>query len=242
MNKLRNNSIWASLMVLAMGMLSSFSGVRTNASRETRPVGAFTEVSLGGSAHVVLKQGSPQSVVVEGSPEALAGFETLVTNQQLRLGYRRNTNSLFNYEDKGTVTVYVTVPRLTALRVGGSGKLEVDGPLRADALALVVSGSGNLQVRQLAATRLETALSGSGTMLLGGSCSSHEIRLSGSGNLLAHDLKTETSRVRLSGSGIAHVYASHAADASISGSGNVFVAGGGQLSSVMHGSGHISKE
>jgi hypothetical protein len=239
MSQLRNKSMWASLIVLAVGALSSFSGGRPEAQRETRTVGAFTEVSLGGSAHVVLKQGSPQSVVVEASSEALAEFETVVKDQKLRLG---NRNHIGNYKDRGPVTVYITAPSLTALRVGGSGKLEVEGPLKAEAMSLDVSGSGSLQVPHLTASSLETALSGSGNVEVGGSCSSQEVRISGSGKVKAHDLKSETCKARISGSGDAHVYASRSADASISGSGSVYVAGGGQLSSSVHGSGRITKE
>ncbi|WP_310396889.1 head GIN domain-containing protein [Hymenobacter sp.] len=242
MNKLHTKSIWASLVVLAVGALSSFGGGRPDAQRETRPVGAFTEVSLGGSARVVLKQGSPQSVVVEASAPDLAEFETVVQDQQLRLRYRQDKDGMFRSRNRGPVTVYVTAPTLTALRVGGSGKLEVDGALKAEGMALAMSGSGNLQVPQLTATTLETAVSGSGDVVVSGSCPRHEIRISGSGNVKARELKTETSKVRISGSGNANVYASKAAEASISGSGNVRVAGGGQLSSSTRGSGRISKE
>ena len=242
MNKLRRNSIWAPLVVLALGTLSSFDGGRPQAQRETRPVGAFTEVNLGGSAHVVLKQGSPQSVVVEASPEALADFETVVKDQQLRLGYRSNSGNMLRYRDRGPVTVYVTAPTLTALRVGGSGKFEVDGPLKADALTLAISGSGQLQVPQLTATNLETALSGSGNVRVGGTCPRMEVRISGSGQVQARELRAETCTARISGSGNAHVYATKTANASLSGSGNVYVAGGGQLSSRVSGSGRVSEE
>lgn len=241
MNKLRNKSLITWLVLLVVGTLSSFIGTQPAAQRETRAVGAFTEVNLGGSAHVILKQGNPQSVVIEASPEALADFETLVKDQQLRLGYR-DRSTMGSRKDRGPVTVYVTAPDLTALRVGGSGKLEVDGSLRADALTLAVAGSGDLRVPQLTAASLETAVAGSGDVLVGGSCPRHEIRISGSGQVRAHDLKTETSRVRISGSGDAHVYASKAVEAAISGSGNVLVAGGGQLNSSVRGSGRISKE
>ena len=242
MNKLRRNSMWAPLVVLALSTLSSFDGGRPQAQRETRPVGAFTEVNLGGSAHVVLKQGSPQSVVVEASPEALADFETVVKDQQLRLGYRSNSGNMLRYRDRGPVTVYVTAPTLTALRVGGSGKFEVDGPLKADALTLAISGSGQLQVPQLTATSLETALSGSGNVRVGGTCPRMEVRISGSGQVQARELRAETCTARISGSGNAHVYATKTANASLSGSGNVYVAGGGQLSSRVSGSGRVSKE
>jgi hypothetical protein len=226
-------------LLLAVGLLSSFIATRPEAQRETRAVGPFTEVSLGSSAKVVLKQGSPQSVVVEASPEALAEFETVVKDQVLRLG---NRSSMGNYKDHGSVTVYITAPSLTALRVGGSGKFEVEGPLKADAMKLDVSGSGKLQVPQLTASSLESSVSGSGDLVVGGSCPRQQIRISGSGQLKAHDLKSETCEARISGSGDAHVYASRTAEASISGSGSVYVAGGAQLSSSVHGSGQIVKE
>ena len=237
-----NTSMCASLLVLAGGALSSFTA-RPLADREIRTLGSFTEISLGGSAQVVVKQGSPQSVVVEASKEDLADFETEVKSSQLRLGFRQNTgNRKFNYKNHGPVTVYVTVPSLTALRVGGSGKLEVNGPLQADALVLAVSGSGDLMVPQLKAGHLETSVTGSGNVTVGGTCPGNEIRISGSGKVKAHDLKTETIHARISGSGDAHVYASRTADVSVSGSGSLYVAGGAQLSSTVHGSGRITKE
>ena len=244
MNKLRIQSIWTGLVVMAVGLFSSFSGVRPEAQRETRSVGPFTEVNLGGSAHVVLKQGSPQSVVVEASAEALAEFETVVEDKQLHLRQRRDKNggNWLGNKDRGPITVYVTAPTLTALRVGGSGKLEVEGPLKADEMTLAMAGSGNLQVPQLTASRLETTLAGSGDVLVGGNCPSQEVRISGSGNVKARDLKTKTCQVRISGSGNAHVYASEAVEVNIAGSGNVVVAGGGRLSSSTRGSGRITKE
>ena len=238
MQTLPIKTTWASL-VLAIVLLTSFRSTHPEAPRETRPVAPFTEVSLGGSARVVLKQGSPQSVVVEASPEALAEFETTVSGGQLRLG---NRSKMGNYKDHGPVTVYITAPSLTALRVGGSGKFEVEGPLKADAMKLAVSGSGSLRVPQLTATSVETAVSGSGDLLVGGSCTQQEARVSGSGALKAHGLKAEVCRARLSGSGDAHVDASRTADATISGSGSVYVAGGAQLSSSSHGSGRVVKE
>jgi hypothetical protein len=242
MQTFRITSMCASLLVLAVGALSSFTNSRPVADRETRSVGSFSEVSLGGSAHVVVKQGSPQSVVVEASKEDLADFETDVQGSKLRLGFRNQVGSMLNYKKHGPVTVYVTAPSLTALRVGGSGKLEVNGALQADAMTLAVSGSGDLLVPQLRASRLETAVSGSGDVTVGGTCSSNDIRISGSGKVKARDLKTETSRARISGSGNAYVYASRTADGAISGSGSLYVAGGAQLSSRTSGSGRVVKE
>ena len=230
----------AGALALAVGALSSFS--QPLADRETRTVGAFTEISLGGSSRVLVKQGSPQSVAVEGRKEDLADFETEVQGSQLRLKFRDQEGRLFNSKSHGPVTVYVTAPSLKALRVGGSGKLEVNGPLQADAMTLAVSGSGDLAVPQLKTDRLETTVSGSGDVTVSGTATSNDIRISGSGKVKAHDLKTETSRARISGSGDAHVYASRTAEGTISGSGGMYVAGGAQLSSTTRGSGRVVKE
>ena len=59
MNNLRITSLCAGLLALAAGALSSFTSSRLLAERETRSVSPFTEISLGGSARVVVKQGSP---------------------------------------------------------------------------------------------------------------------------------------------------------------------------------------
>lgn len=233
--------MWASLL-LAVVALSSFISRRPLAEREARAVSAFTEISLGGSARVVVKQGSPQSVVVEGNKEDLAAFETDVQNGRLRLNFRDQQGRQFRNQNHGPVTVYVTAPTLTALRVSGSGKLEASGPLQAETIALNVSGSGNLRVPQLQAKQVETNVSGSGDVTVGGTASSHDIRISGSGEVQARDLKTETSRARINGSGDAHVYASRTAEGALTGSGSLYVAGGAQLSSSSHGSGKVVKE
>ncbi len=240
MKNVQITSLCAGLLALAGGALSSFT--RPLADRETRTVGSFTEISLGGSSRVVVKQGSPQSVVVEASKDDLADFETAVQGGKLRLAFRNQEGKMYNYKKHGPVTVYVTAPSLTALRVGGSGQLEVDGPLEADALALAVSGSGDLLVPQLRAGSLETSVSGSGDLTVAGTCPRNEIRISGSGKVKARELKTETSRVRISGSGNAYVYASRTAEGAISGSGSVYVAGGAQLRSSSSGSGRLVKE
>jgi hypothetical protein len=240
MKNIRITSMCAGALALAVGALSSFT--RPFSDRETRTVDTFTEISLGGSSRVVVKQGSPQSVAVEGSKEDLADFETAVQGSKLRLGFRSQEGKMFNNKNHGPVTVYVTAPRLSALRVGGSGKLEVNGTLQAEDMNLAVSGSGDLVVPQLQAKRLETAVSGSGDLTVGGTCPSNDIRISGSGKVKARELKTETSRARISGSGNAYVYASRTAEGSITGSGNVYVAGGAQLSSTTRGSGRVVKE
>lgn len=242
MTTLLNKSMWAGLLIVAAGTFSSFNEGPLAPQRETRPVGSFTAVSLGGSAHVVLKQGSPQSVVVEASPEALAEYETVVDGQKLRLGYRRDLKDSWSIKNRGPVTVFITAPNVEALSVGGSGEIKVEGTLKASKMALTVSGSGGVLVPELATESLESAVSGSGDVTVSGTAPEHAVRISGSGKVKARSLKSETCQVRLSGSGDAYVFASKSAEARISGSGDVYVSGGGRTSSSVSGSGRVHKE
>ena len=211
--------------------------------RETRTVAAFTEVEMAGASRVVLVQGSPQKVEIEGPAAAVARFEAVVKKGRLRLadqpapGHRP-----YSGDRDGTVTVYVTAPELTALAVSGSGELMADGPLKTNALDLALSGSGGLRVSGLAATGLRTAASGSGNMTLAGETPSLNAAMSGSGNLSAKGLRTKTASISLSGSGNAALFVTGTLNAALRGSGNVRVAGGAVVRSSVQGSGKVQAE
>ena len=211
--------------------------------REVRALPAFAAVELAGAARVVLTQGSPQRVEVEGTAEELARCESEVKDGRLRLASRPQAGNR-SYSDKTDtrLTVYVTVPVLNALMLSGSGDIIAEGPLKTEALALAISGSGNLRLTQLMASSLSTAVSGSGNVVLAGTSPAHVLTLSGSGNVRAKDLRTETTDVTVSGSGNVAVTATVSAHASVRGSGNVNVAGGAKLTSEVKGSGRVKAE
>ncbi len=191
---------------------------------------------------VVVRQGSPQRVEVEASAADQAKVETEVEGGSLRVGRRREGRNMFGTERfEGPVTVYVTAPSLTALGVAGSGDLKVEGPVQAGDFRVSVAGSGNLELTQLTAQKLETSLAGSGNILLGGSCPQHRIGISGSGNVRADELRTDDTSVRISGSGSARTNAAKTLASRISGSGDVLYRGSPQVSSSKSGSGSVRR-
>ena len=210
--------------------------------REVREVPAFAAVELAGAARVVLVQGSPQRVEVEGTAEELARFETNVQDGRLRLASRPQNGRSYSEKTDTRLTVYVTAPVVNALTLTGSGDIVAEGPLKTEALALAISGSGNMRLLQLMASSLSTAVSGSGNVVLAGSSPRQVLTLSGSGNVRARDLRTETTDVTVSGSGNVVVTATVSAHASVRGSGNVSVAGGARLTSEIKGSGRVKAE
>jgi hypothetical protein len=225
-------------LVLLAGLLSAFTPApeRLTAGREVREVATFTAISLANSATVVVTQGSPQKVEVEGAPEDLARLETTVNDGKLRIGLKQE----LKWTNLGKVTVYITVPEIKALTVSGSGALKA-ASVQASSLSLSVSGSGRLEVPQLQATELRSSISGSGIIVVAGTCPQHSASISGSGSIKAPDLRSESCQVSISGSGSCRLNATRTLDASLHGSGDVYVTGNPTINSKTAGSGRVRR-
>lgn len=225
-------------LLLALVLLSAF---RMADTRETRTVGAFTSVGLGGSMKVVLRQGSPQKVEVQGDAEDLAHLETIVTNNKLRINTKKQSGMSW-YNLKGNVTVYVTMPVIKGLSVGGSGTIKAADAIKAANLDLAVSGSGGIQLTSVTADKISSSLSGSGTIQAAGVAPEQAISVSGSGGVQAAKLQSKTCSVSISGSGDCRVQATQLLEASIVGSGEVYVTGNPVVKSSVVGSGRVHRE
>jgi hypothetical protein len=239
----------------ALLVLPSFRSARF-ASREVRQVATFTDIRLAGSPTVVLRQGSPQKVELEGAAADLARIETTVTNGRLRIGIKNESGQNNSDYDGGLlskvmgnssnvrlgpVTVYVTVAEITGLSVSGSGTMKAATDIKTSNLDLAVSGSGRLELPQLQGAVVNTAISGSGSVTVAGTATRHDIRISGSGGVQANNLRAEASKVTISGSGTCRVNASKTLDARIAGSGDVYVTGNPQITSSIAGSGRVHR-
>jgi hypothetical protein len=227
-------------LLLTLFVLPSFR-LRLVDTREIRQVGDFTSLTLAGSPNVVLRQGSPQKVEVEGDPEDLKHLETTVTNGRLRIGSKpANGNSW--YRNRGSIKVYVTMPTIKGLTVSGSGNIKATEAVKADDLNLSVSGSGGIELVSLTADKINSAVSGSGNIDISGVAPTQDISVSGSGNVKANKLRSEACHVAISGSGNCRLMATKSLDASIVGSGDVYVMGSPKISSSVVGSGRIHRE
>ncbi len=209
------------------------------AQKETRDVGSFDEISLGVAADLYLTIGSKQSVVIEGDEDDIEEIVTEVRDGRLRIKSRKSWSWNWGGND---VEIYITVPKINALSVSGSGDIHGESVIETDDLELGVSGSGNIEV-EIDSEEVKMTISGSGSAQLGGTTSDFSVRISGSGSINAYDLKAENVAVRISGSGSARVNASDELEATISGSGNVYYEGSpDKVNSNTSGSGRVKKK
>lgn len=253
-------------LVAALLALVAFRPAPGPSTRQTREVAAFAEVQLSTSVTVVVRQGSPQQVVVEAASEDLPKLQTEVVAGKLRIErVRPGTHGglLSGWDDKasqlaGPATVYVTLPTVRGLAVSSSGRLEAES-IEGQRVRLAVSGSGQLRVAQLQAAQvraslsssgqvavqqlradtLEASVSGSGSLVAAGTCAYSDLGLSSSGRLDATSLAVQSCQARLSGSGSCLVNVARTLDARLSGSGSLLVSGNPQINSRVSGSGRV---
>ena len=205
------------LTVLALFLSTT---LLTAQRREVRNVDSFTKITFGFAGTLYLKQGSPQKVELEGDEDILKQIETEVSGGRLRIGtddkwFRKNSNG-------EKITVYITVPEIEAVGVSGSGNIVGQSTIKANDLALNVSGSGSMKLDFEASGDVEADVSGSGDLEINGNCKSLDSDVSGSGRVSLSGKVAETADFGISGSG--KIQASGSADlvkTNISGSGKV---------------------
>jgi len=184
--------------------------------RETRNASSFSSVVLQGSANVDITFGATESVVVEADDNILPLIETKVQNGQLIISTKSNTS----INSTNPVRVSVTMNALKGV---------------------TLSGSGNIDVTQMAGDSLTVTLPGSGNISVTGTATTVNISLSGSGNVYCSGLHAKSATVRLNGSGNVEVFANQNLDARILGSGTIHYGGNpAQISKNISGSGSIT--
>ena len=204
--------------------------------REKRDVAPFDEISFSTSGELHIKQGSTQSVEVEGDEDDLERLITEVNGDRLII--KTEGWKSFNM---GHIKVYVTVTELEALQISGSGEVYGEGIIHGKDIDLGISGSGDLEM-YVEVEELEIRISGSGDIELAGSAQEMDLRISGSGEIDAEEMTVNVVDAHISGSGSCSVTVNEAIDASISGSGTIYYKGNPKhINSHSSGSGKVKK-
>ena len=192
----------------------------------------FDAIELKISAHVYIRQGSEQKVVVEGQHNIIDELERNVDNGIWKIETDRCVR---NHDD---LRIYITLPDVTLLRISGSGDIISENTLVVNDIELSISGSGKIDIA-VDADDINAKTSGSGDMLLEGKGDVLTYQVSGSGDLRAFNLRMHAANINISGSGDADVHVSDELDIRISGSGDVSYKGNPQVDARITGSGRV---
>jgi len=222
------------LMIMWAICLLPLNIVASDTVKETRDLDSFSKIKLTISADIVLSQGSDQQVILEGRPGDLEKILTIVENGSLKIKHDGIGPGLKK------ITIFITVPKIEAISVSGSGDIRNDGPMVEEELSIAISGSGNIHFEQLKTEKVNLAISGSGDVLLEGKNKGEiQIAVSGSGDINCEEFETNMANIVISGSGDCIVNVQEELNVKISGSGDVLYHGSPKVNARASGSGKV---
>ena len=220
------------LLLVPLAACSPVGGATGQTSRDFAAT-EFSAVRVAGSDTVHVVRGPVASVVARGPADLLDQLDihtdgtTLVVARKPVFGMGWST---------GNVVVTVTMPAIRAVDVAGSSNVSVDHAVGPEFDA-GVSGSGNLDLADIATASTRLRVSGSGNIAARGKTQTLSAEVSGSGDLDAERLITDTASIAVKGSGDARAFARVSATLAVTGSGNASVAGTKQCAISTKGSG-----
>lgn len=196
----------------------------------------FTGIELDVQANVFISLGTEQRVVVEGQSNVVNDIELDVQGKVWEIEFDRCYK---NYDD---LDIFITVTDLTKLELNSSGNIVSQTDFTANQVALRITGSGNIIMNDLDASGVSSTITGSGSILLSGSATTHDVFVTGSGDVGSFGFVTTNSDISIVGSGDVEVNVSSDLDVGIAGSGSVYYKGDpNSVSSSISGSGNVIK-
>ncbi len=196
---MKNNKI--SLLLLALILLFGLNACRHrcikgsgNQKTDNRKVEAFKKISVSGAYKVVLKQDSSYALQITADNNLIPYIKTEVSGGLLHIYNKKSLCS------SGQMVINVGVGHLEEIKSSGGVEITGDGKLTTGDLRLDLSGAAKLTLN-LNAAHVTTEGSGAVELNLSGQATSHDIDLTGSGDIKALDFIVSDCSIQTSGVG-----------------------------------------
>ena len=212
-------------------------------SKEIKGIAGFKEIQTNSSVDVVYHSAADTRIVVSASDNVIPYIEVVKKGSRLEVGLKKNINVRVK-NSRADLKVNVYGPEVSAFTVKGSGDIRIATDLKADRLALGVSGSGDIDAYNLSAGEVALGVTGSGDIEVRNvSGKKIAIGVTGSGDIECKAVSGDVVALGVTGSGDVKV-SSVATDelaCGVSGSGDIVVAAGtdGSANYGVTGSGDI---
>jgi Putative auto-transporter adhesin, head GIN domain len=207
---------------------------------ETRAVRGFHEIGLSAPAHLVVKQGAREALVVRADRRLMPYLKTTVSSGRLDLDLDTRSSNHDRFECTHPTVFEVTVVKLSALDVSGAGSAKL-GPLQRKQFALDLSGAAEVEMERLVGERLDIDMSGAATVRAAGKVARQSLRISGTGRYKGEQMASDAASISIAGTGSAQVNASKELDVSISGVGDVQYLGNPKITRTISGMGSLAR-
>lgn len=224
-------------MLLALLLTSSVCATAANTkvvasgkivSKEIKGIAGFKEIQTNSSVSVIYHNAADTRIVVSASDNVIPYIEVVKKGSRLEVGLKKNINVRVK-NSRADLKVNVYGPEVSAFTVKGSGDIRIATDLKADRLALGVSGSGDIDAYNLSAGEVALGVTGSGDIEVRNvSGKKIAIGVTGSGDIECKAVSGDVVALGVTGSGDVKV-SSVATDelaCGVSGSGDIVVAAG----------------
>jgi Putative auto-transporter adhesin, head GIN domain len=198
------------LIHLGKGKIIKGSG---NVISKERDVADFHSIEMSGSLDVVITRGDTCKCVVKADDNIVPLIRTEVKNDQLQMNIKKSCST------QKTMTASLEMPYLESA---------------------VLSGSGDLQIREVLGDSVSLAINGSGDVTATGEVRHLAAQINGSGDLDLGKLQAVSAEISINGSGDADVWVLESLAAKVNGSGNITYSGNPpEVEKTVRGSGDI---
>lgn len=196
-------------MALAIALGAFMPTAKAVNVEKTIPVtGSFDKISSIGSMEVIYAQGSKHTVKIIGTAEDVEKVKVKVKNGKLSFEPETSTRKLGGVtitttSFKDDVKIKVTSPKLCSVNIIGSGDFTANGTVKTDKLNLDIAGSGDIDIKKVAADKLTANVAGSGEIDLENisACDDVNLTVAGSGEIEANLNNCKNVRCNVAGSG-----------------------------------------
>lgn len=203
---------------------------------KTLDIDDFHHLGLGISADVILTQGSTQEVKIKAQQNIIDNIKTKVKGNSWSINFHDNAS---DYKD---ITIFITLPTLESISIGGSGNISSTNTFdNSQNMDISIGGSGDVSL-DLRAKDVDISIGGSGKVALKGDGDDLSISIGGSGDVLAFDFPVKNCAVSSAGSGDIDLNVSDKLDVSLVGSGDVTYKGNPKVKSSIVGSGDVERK
>lgn len=207
-----------------------------NIISETRTVGNFDAINVGGGFNVEVKIGSPASVRVEADDNIMKYIEITDVGNTLNI----RTEDLHNYSNVH-MNVYITMPSLKNVKASASADVVVQDIVESDSrLSFRASSSASIKA-EVNAPEIESDASSSATITLRGKTKNYDAQASSSANIRSFELLSENTTAKVSSSADIQVHASVNLNAKASSSGSIDYKGAATVNKSESSSGSVEK-
>jgi hypothetical protein len=209
---------------------------------ESRTLPPFSRVDVDGMVDVTLIQGTEEAVRIESPAKLRSRVGAEVRDGTLAIEGAPADGWLGGIFGGGSRTARVVVTFRTIERVRASGAVTLNADrIKADALALSLTGASSVAIGRLEARSLTVSGSGAMKAEIAGRAVAQTIEISGAGAYRAADFATDATTVSVSGAGKAIVNAARTLDVRISGAGAVDYVGNPKVHEDVSGAGRVRR-